>query len=523
MENTQNEILKRKKVRKTLLLKINSEIEQISESKPSLMINSQTIQDIEKKYNKNNILLLEKSVIYSNYVKTETKIFPQVFHPVHRIKSVEKTLEKSKIKTDIIGPSYEEDIVSPILNFFPKKIDLASKKLTVADKRFTKNAETIQKLIEDNINTEEEDQLNKSTKIENNNLHKLIDKILFIKNNENMEKIIIKKNIKKLRKYCYKFRKKKKKNKGHKSREHKTNLHITTSKHLNIKINEKEKDKERKMSNFCTMPHASSKKQKNYLSVKFKRKINKLKTLVEDIDKNHIIQLHKVKISKPVRTSDFNKTNNNTNDNTITTILCSNKNNNKIIIYNDENNNSTNKKNNFVINIHNDDNDEEVPYLNAIKKELMRSSVNKKPSKYDIGKIEKNKNRNSKKLNKKKIILNKNTSLFVGKEIERLNFSVKKEKKDKIELHDTLLNKSIKKTKKAETNKSEKKTCAKIKKLSISKKKKSHKKLIESPLNKNDYYSNCNTYYYTNIITLTQSTNEKNNNKLNNRKSNSKA
>ena len=522
MENMQNEILKRKKVRKTLLLKINSEIEQISESKPTLMINSQTIQDIEKKYNKNNILLLEKSIIYSNYVKTETKIFPQILHPVHRIKSVEKTLEKSKIKTDIVGPSYEEDIVSPILNFFPKKIDLASKKLTVADKRYTKNIEIKQKLIEDNLNTEKEDQLNKSTKIENNNLHKLIDKILLIKNNENMEKIIIKKNIKKLRKYCYKFRKKKKKNKGRKSRERKTNLHITASKHLIFKINEKEKDKERKMSNFCTVPHASSKKQKNFLSVKHKRKIIKLKTLVEDNDKNYIIQLHKVKVSKPVRTSDYNKTNNNTNDNTITTIHSSNKNNNKIIIYNDENNNSTNKKNNFIINIHNE-NDEEVPSLNAIKKELMRSSVNKKPSKYDIGKIEKNKNRNSKKINKKKIFLNKNTSLFIGKEIERLNFSLKREKKDKIELHDNLLNKNNKKTKKVETNKSEEKTCVKIKKLNISKKKKSHKKLIESPLNKNDYYSNCNTYYYTNIFTLTQSTNEKNNNKLNSRKRNSKA
>ena len=62
----------------------------------------------------------------------------------------------------------------------------------------------------------------------------------------------------------------------------------------------------------------------------------------------------------------------------------------------------------------------------------------------------------------------------------------------------------------------------KIKKLNISAKKKSQKKFIESPLNKNDYYSNCNTYYYTNIFTLTQSTNDKNNNRLNSKKSNHK-
>ena len=513
MENIKDEIRKRKKVRKTLLLKINNEIEQISNSKPTLMINSQTIQDIEKKYNKSNILLSEKSIIYSNYIKTETKIFPPNIPKINRIKSVEKTLQKSKLKLDIIGSSYEEDIVSPILNFFPKKIDLASKKLTVADKRYTKNIENIQKLIEENINTDEEDLLNKSTKIENNNLHKLIDKILSIKNNENMEKVI-KKNIKKLRKYCYKFKKKKKKNKTHKSREHKANIHITTSKNLNFKIIEKEKDKDndRKMSNFHPIHHVSSKKQKNFSSVKHKRKIIKLKTLNEDDGKKLIIQLHKVKIPKPVKTSE-NKTNNNTNDNTITNINTTISNHNKINNTNEENNIKT------IINNNNNDNDEDVPYLQDIKKELMRSSINKKPSKFDIRNIEKIKNKNSKKIIKKRI-MNRNTSLFFGKEMGKLDFSLKKEKRDKVELHDTLLNKNNKKVKKVEMNKSEKKKNIKIKKLNISAKKKSQKKFIESPLNKNDYYSNCNTYYYTNIFTLTQSTNDKNNNRLNSKKSN---
>ena len=215
MDNIKDQISKRKKVRKTLLLKINDEIKEISTSKPRLLINSKTIQEIEEIYNRNNILLTEKGIIYSNYIKTETKIFPPIIHhPLYRAKSVKKKIEKSKKQSEFIGSSNDEDVVSPILNFLPKKIDLASKKLTSIDKRYTKNNESIQHFIENNLNkdkslTKEEDQLNKSTKIEKSNLHKLIEKILRIKNNENMEKII-KKNIKKLRKYCYKFRKKKK-------------------------------------------------------------------------------------------------------------------------------------------------------------------------------------------------------------------------------------------------------------------------------------------------------------------------
>ena len=94
---------------------------------------------------------------------------------------------------------------------------MASKKLTNVNKRYTKTVE-IPKSIENNLNRDKsiskvEDQLNQSTKFEDNNmLHQLIEKILRIKNNENMEKII-KRNIKKLRKYCYKFRKKKNKKK----------------------------------------------------------------------------------------------------------------------------------------------------------------------------------------------------------------------------------------------------------------------------------------------------------------------
>ena len=86
---------------------------------------------------------------------------------------------------------------------------MGAKRITIFDKRYTKNNGSILKFIEKD-SLEKEDQLNKSLRIEKSNINKLIEKILIIKNNENMESII-KSNIKKLRKYCYKFRIKKKK------------------------------------------------------------------------------------------------------------------------------------------------------------------------------------------------------------------------------------------------------------------------------------------------------------------------
>ena len=476
MDDKNDEIEKRKKVRKTLLFTINDEMKILKNSKPSLMINSQTIEDFENIYNTSNILLSEKGTFYSNYIKTETIIYPPIPIPARRIQSVEKKRENSMMKIDLIGSSFEEDVVSPILNFFPKKIDLASKKLTNEKKRYTRNIE-FQNFFDNNLNTDksiskDEDQLNKSTKIENNKLEKLIEKILSIKNNENMEKII-KRNIKKLRKYCYKYRKKKKKNKNNKSRntrnnksqEHKIKVHATTSKNLLIKINEKEKEK--KISNLKMFLQSSSKKQKTYLSIKNKRKPIKLKTLNEDDGSSILITLNKMKMIKPIKIIKNNKAN--TNE--------------------DSNNNNEN---------------DAIPSINNIKKELMRSSVNKKPSKYDIRNPEKTKSKN-----KKKIKL-RNRSLFQGKDIEKMNFSVKKDKK--LDIHNSLI-KSNKKIKKLEIKLDNKNSTIvqkliKTKKINVSKRK-SKKKLIESPLNKNDYYSNCNTNYNTNIFTLTQTTTDK--------------
>ena len=152
----------------------------------------------------------------------------------------------------------------------------------------------------------------------------------------------------------------------------------------------------------------------------------------------------------------------------------------------------------------NNNENDAIPSINNIKKELMRSSVNKKPSKYDIRNPEKTKSKN-----KKKIKL-RNRSLFQGKDIEKMNFSVKKDKK--LDIHNSLI-KSNKKIKKLEIKLDNKNSTIvqkliKTKKINVSKRK-SKKKLIESPLNKNDYYSNCNTNYNTNIFTLTQTTTDK--------------
>ena len=492
MEDINHEISKRKKVRKTLLLKVNDEIKEISDSKPKLLINSTTIQDIEKKYNRNNILLSEKGIIYSNYVKTETRIYPPIINHANRYKSAEKQIN-NKPKTNIeliIGSTPEEDIVSPILNFLPKKIDLGSKILTINDKRHTKNIENVPKIIENDLNsdstvTKEEDKLNNSTKIEKNkNLNKLIEKILSKKNNEKMEKII-KKNIKKLRKYCYKFRKKKNKDKIHKSQEPKNNVH-NTSKNLSVKKNEaeKEKEKESKLSNFKMAKHSSSKKPKHFLSVINKRKPLKLKTINDDDGKKFVIQLHKMKISKSIKTLEQG----------------------------DGNVNDIKKNENSIDN--ENSNDEIIPDINHMKKKFMNSVINKKSSKFGIKSIEKDKTKNNIKLKNRKNC-NRKTSLFFGKEIEKVHFSFKKDKKDKNdrnELNDKLVNRSKKKLKKGRIyeSKSNKNINLKIKNINLYPKRKSQKKIIESSGNKMDDYSNYNTNCYTNIINLTQSTNEKN-------------
>ena len=498
MEETKDEeILKRKRIRKNLLLKVNDEIKQISESKPSLLINSKTMDELGKVYTRSNILLIEKGIIYSNYIKTKIIIFPEKkIKPIYREKSVKNKVEKTNYNLEINGPSYEEEMVSPVIDFIPKKINLGAKKITVFDKRYTKNNGSIQKFIENNLNVDDsitkEDQLNKSLRIEKSNINKLIGKILIIKNNENMESII-KSNIKKLRKYCYKFRIKKKKRKN-KSQEHKHNLNVNSSK----KISVKKQEKERKSTPFKVIPHPSNKKQKKYSFLNIHRKIKKLKTLYEEDEKNIKNEQIKTKASKPVKTSEKIDTNNKSANNS--------------------------NKTHYIIKINNSE-DEPAPDLHNIRRELMRSVIYERPSKYSIYHNSKfsDKKKKIKKKNIKKMIMRK-VSAFNPKDIEKIKFSLKKMKRDKFELEDNLNKSSINNSHNNSPHKSENKnennninliinnsfnqSLSNIKKIN-SKKKKSKKKLIESPKRRIDNYSNCNTNNNTNIFTLTQSSNEK--------------
>ena len=504
MEETKDEeILKRKRIRKNLLLKVNDEIKEISDSKPTLLINSKTMDELGKVYNRSNILLIEKGIIYSNYIKDEIIIFPEKkITPVYREKSVKNKVDKTNNKLEINGPSYDEEVVSPVINFIPKKINLGAKKTKVYDKRYTKNNGSIQKFIENNLNAEndsltKEDQLNKSLRIEKSNINKLIEKILIIKNNENMESII-KSNIKKLRKYCYKFRIKKKKRKN-KSQDNKFNLKVISSKELPVK----KQDKERKSTPFRVIPHPSNKKQKKFSYLNIHKKIKKLKTLNEEDEKSIKIEKVKTKTSKQIKTSDnigTNKSANNSN------------------------------KTHYIIKINNIE-DEPAPDLHNIKRELMKSVINERPSKYSIynsskfsDKKDKNKKANKKKNNLKKMIM-RNVSAFNPKDIEKIKFSMKKIKRDKLELEDNLYKNSINNSNnnspyKSENkkvnnnfniiiNNSSNKRLSKIKKINDNKKK-SKKKLIETSNKKIENYSNCNTNNNTNIFTVTQSSNEKN-------------
>ena len=211
-----NDELKRKKIRKILLLKTDYELKKSSKKNSNIMINSKTMKEMNKSYNLYNILLFEKAKIYSNYIKTKEETVP---HSIKTNNSYIKT-KKEKIKEKpikiIINNTFSDDCTcnSPIVNFIPKKIDLGIKKYFLPKRRSSKNNINMKEYLEENFHTEQpslsEYKLNKSTKVEKKQLYKLVDKIINIKMDEDIEDVI-KKNLIKLRKYCYKLKKKLKK------------------------------------------------------------------------------------------------------------------------------------------------------------------------------------------------------------------------------------------------------------------------------------------------------------------------
>jgi hypothetical protein len=537
MEEKQKEILKRKKIRKLLLLRINDELKHINKFKSNILINSKTIQELNALYN-NDILLFEKSTIYSNYIKTEETVISNNNSSINISKTISqplfkpRTRNKNKIKEEsnrlsiIEMTSMEEESTSPIIDF-PKKIELGGKKFLKGKSRFRNNGSIIQN-IPKKISSEKEimneNILNKSTKLGNGDLHlhKLIEKITSIKNNESTEGVI-RQNIKKLRNYCYQLRKKRKKirkpsiNKNNSSRKKskdrgekkiERSIFKKRSSILNkdviekslflIKQNDKNKTKHRKSNprndtspSPSPSPHFNFnvKKKSTAEVVKFNLNNNKYKINIIPPAKNikyHSSIKNKEKIKK------FQ---------TLNEIPENNKQNKLAVKKKFKKSFLTEEKMNT---------EENTPYINQIKKEIMRSTMNEIKMKIDAnedGEKKKFKNNKLKLINNKRL-LNKNISINISHYPENeFKYFNTLNKKDKIALHEGLI-KSSKKIRKIEPNKKENtrksqendEEIIKLKKLSIvlDSRKKLKKKIIDSPDRKVYRMSNFSNYVSTN-------------------------
>jgi hypothetical protein len=574
MEEKNFEILKRKRIRKLLLLKINDELKEIQKKKSNIRINSKTIQEINQLYNRSDILLFEKSTVYFNYIKTEEKIISRCgnrFSPVNMPKkepeinkninnsnnknnknnkankNKSKRNEKLDTKSSLIEVSYysiEEDSASAVISYVPKKIELGRKKLIVSKSK-VKNNETNQSIHKKKVNSDKEllnqNLLNKSTKIGAGDLHlhKLIEKITAIKNNESTEGII-RENLKKLRKYCYQLRKKKKKvrkdmakrnssfrkkdkekrdifrkrntitnkdkeifkhsffinmQKKMESNIYKSNPKIDIRKSpapiLNFDLNMRKKSTAKitkKTNNIKLNPRLSSKNQRFYSSIKAKEKGNqKEQKLNESFGLKFMKKLNKKMIKKSLKVGDNNH-------------------------------------------------EESIPLLTQIPKG--KSTYNENKLKFDFYNIninndgnDKNKIKNSKiKYYKKNLNKDGSIKLIYTKEEESEDqehkyFNKINHKKDKVELHDNMFHKSHQKIKKFDSVKKDNLNFLKnndsenneeiirLKKLSIvlDSRKKLKKKLIDSPDRKGYRFSNFTNYntFETNTNTTNQISHDK--------------
>jgi hypothetical protein len=70
------EILKAKKLRRTLLLITDKELKSNTKRDLNFKINTKTIQELSQAYNSYSILLSETSSIYSNFVQLRENMFP---------------------------------------------------------------------------------------------------------------------------------------------------------------------------------------------------------------------------------------------------------------------------------------------------------------------------------------------------------------------------------------------------------------------------------------------------------------
>ena len=555
MEDNKFEILKRKKIRKLLLLKINDELKEISKYKSNIRINSKTIQELNEIYNKNDILLHEKSTIYYNYIKTEETIISKNIYPINISKVVNinknsKSMPKIKKNVQKRGSLIERSIIkensqSPVINILSKKIELGKKKV-IKSRQKEKKKESVpnirKKYIEPDKEKPIQNILNKTTKIGCDlNLHKLIEKITSIKNNESTEGII-RENIKKLRQYCYQLRKKKKR-----IRKISEKLNSASRK----KPKDKEKNQEKDIFRRRGRRRSSITNKEIFNNSYFLNSNNKIdKSQSKSNSKNEInitkssLQEYNININnKKKSTPKIIKRNNNiklnlkprySNKNQL--FFSSIKSKEKIKKKLSENigmklMNKLHKKRNkkslqALESIHSE---EFAPSLNQIPKSIMKSTIDESKMKFDINtnnntnynnNNEDNNNDKNKKNKTKfhKKILNKNGSIQLIYHKDKNGvykyFNNTSYKKEKVELHDNLKNnKSNKKIRKLELYKKENENkneenneeIIKLKKLSIINDltKKSKKRLIiDSPDRRGMRLSNFSNYKTSSLYTI---------------------
>ena len=209
---------KSQKIRRILLIKTDEELKKIFKRKSNILINSKTSEEMNKSYDLYNTLLSIKTKVYFNYIKTEELILPMNIgnnnQQINSTKIIPNT-KNNEIQennnnninnnTNTNKNNIFNDDFSPNLKFFPTKKTLGFKKFNKPKRKENKNF-ILDGFPEENSNLSQPisngNQLYKSTKLPKKDLHKLVDKIVNIKMNEDIEKII-KQNIIKLRKYCH--------------------------------------------------------------------------------------------------------------------------------------------------------------------------------------------------------------------------------------------------------------------------------------------------------------------------------
>ena len=205
---------KAKKIRRILLLKIDKELKSNSNKNSNILINSKRIQDINKAYNCNKILLSETARVYSNYVEFFEKSYPSKKRQINTKREPPRRKKEERLIKSL-NSSYDSS--SPYIEFIPNKIDLGKRKITnglrIAINNWNSPIHSEEKIIKEN-ETNGEIQ-HKSTKLSKKGITKVINKIISIKLSADIEDDNhITKNIIKLRKYCYKLINKKRSRKN---------------------------------------------------------------------------------------------------------------------------------------------------------------------------------------------------------------------------------------------------------------------------------------------------------------------